>query len=110
LEAIRHPGNDCDARILAYLWLAQMSRREIAARMGLPLKRLDYILDGDQGGGGLRAEATRLLELIATGNWCEAQKSLIAAHTLKWFAPGSPKDKAARAHLQACPACRAGTR
>lgn len=102
-EAIRDRCSDRDARILGYLLLAGLPRRDIAARMGLPLKRLSKILDGEN---GIRAEATRFLTLIATGGWCDAQKSLIAAHTLGWFVPGSPKDMAARAHLRTCRACR----
>jgi DNA-directed RNA polymerase specialized sigma24 family protein len=106
-EALRHRFSERDAQILVLTELLDVPRRDVAERFGLSLKRLHKLLDPHKGKAGLRAEMRRCVDLISDGRWCSEQASLLAAFRLGWFAPGSPKDLAARAHLKHCAACRA---
>lgn len=107
LEVLTHRFSGRDARILVLLRFLGVPRREVAERFGLSPKRLNKVLDGNKGKAGLLEQMDVYVTLISTGQWCDEQASLLAAFRLGWFAPGSPKDLAARAHLKRCSRCRA---
>lgn len=105
VEVIRHRFSDRDAKIVA-LVLTEHKRAEIAEILDLPIKRVGKLLDGHKGRPGLMARLGEYLEVIARGEWCEYNASLIRAHALGLLAEGSPKVDQAEAHLRDCPACR----
>jgi DNA-directed RNA polymerase specialized sigma24 family protein len=105
-EALRHRFSERDAKILVLTELFDVPRRDVAERLSLSLKRLHKLLDPHKGKAGLRAEMRRCVDLISDGRWCSDQASLLTAFRLGWFAAGSRKDLAARAHLKNCAACR----
>ena len=119
LEAFRHEFNPRETLILFYAYVLELPRKEIARRLDMPLKRLNKLLDGYEmrdghgaGSGeavrahGLKEALARHIDVIAAGDWCEKHGSLIRAHALGWFEPGSAKYSAATEHLRSCPACR----
>jgi RNA polymerase sigma factor (sigma-70 family) len=106
-EALRHRFSERDAQILVLTEFFDLPRPDVAEHFGLPLKRLHKLLDPHKGKIGLRAEMKRCAQLISDERWCSDQASLLAAFRLGWFAAGSPKDLAARAHLKHCAGCRA---
>lgn len=106
LEAIRSNYSQLEANVLYLHVIEGCSCEEIAARLGCSRKRVDKLLYGHKGKEGLKQRFSRSVALIAEGRWCDEQASLLTAHALGWFPPGSPKDMQARAHLRRCPTCR----
>jgi DNA-directed RNA polymerase specialized sigma24 family protein len=119
LEAFRHEFNPRETLILFYAYVLDLPRKEIASRLDMPLKRLNKLLDGYEvrdghgaGSGeavranGLKEALAQHIDVIASGDWCKKHGSLIRAHALGWFEPGSAKYTAATEHLRSCSACR----
>jgi DNA-directed RNA polymerase specialized sigma24 family protein len=106
LEAIRSNLSQMEASVLYLRIIEGCPCTEIAARLGSSRKRIDNLLYGQSGREGLTQRFARLVALIAKGRWCDEQASLLTAHALGWFPPGSPKDLQACAHLRRCPNCR----
>ncbi len=118
LEAFRHRFTPRETLILFYAYVLDMPRAEIARKLDIPLKRLHKLLDGydvrkGRAGSaeavrahGLKDELAKYIDVIASGDWCSTHGSLIRAHALGWFEPGSAKHTAATTHLKGCPACR----
>jgi DNA-directed RNA polymerase specialized sigma24 family protein len=118
LEAFRHRFTGRETLILFYAYVLDMPRPEIAEALDIPLKRLHKLLDGyevRQGRAGsaeavrahgLKDKLAKYIDVIASGDWCETHESLIRAHALGWFEPGSAKHTAATTHLKNCAACR----
>lgn len=106
ITAIQHRFGRAEAEILFCLYVLDMRREEVASRLDISVKRLHKILDGHKGRPGLRAELDGYISVIQSGDWCAEHASLISAYVLGWFGPENPKARQARAHLDACSACR----
>jgi RNA polymerase sigma factor (sigma-70 family) len=108
LEALRTRLSERERQAAALCYLQGLSRAEAAAQMGISSSRMRKLMEG--GGKGLRGVAAKvgaLVRVIAGGEWCEEQGSLMRGLAFGMLDPQGDRYRLAHSHSEACPACRA---
>jgi RNA polymerase sigma factor (sigma-70 family) len=108
LEALRARLSEREQQAAALCYLQGLSRAEAAVRMGISESRMRKLMDG--AGSGLRGVAGKVGEfvrVIAGGEWCAEQGSLMRGLAFGILDPRGDRHRLALDHSNACPACRA---
>jgi DNA-directed RNA polymerase specialized sigma24 family protein len=101
----RLSARECEAAALCYV--QGLSRAEAAQRMGVSMRRMSKLMDGD--GAGRRGVTTKIGELLAViraEGWCQQHDSMMRALAFGVLDPEGERYRLAIAHQRACPACR----
>jgi len=104
MQGLKGRLNDRGLQAAALCYLHGYTRADAARMIGVSDGQMKKLMDRVSGVVG------SLVQDLASGSWCDEQRSLITAYGLGVLDPEGARHELARAHLKDCSSCRAYVR